>query len=87
MDELKLPRKQGAPKKLEDFYGFGPAKPAHPDEPKDLYCKHYYEALNYVINCIKERFSQEDFQKYTMLQEVLLKAAEGSSHSMWSWNK
>ena len=57
VDEPKVPKKRGAPKKLEDFYAFGPAKPAHPDEPKDLYRKHYYEAPNYVINCIKERFS------------------------------
>ena len=42
---------------------------------KDLYRKYYYEALDHVINCIKERFNQEDFQKYAMLQEVLLKAA------------
>ena len=34
VEEPKLPRKRGAPKKLEDFYGFGPTKPAHPDEPK-----------------------------------------------------
>ena len=35
VDKPKLPRKRGAPKKLEDFFGFGPAKPSHPDEPKD----------------------------------------------------
>ena len=75
VDEPKLPRKGGAQKKFKGFYGFEPTKPAHPDESKDFYLKHYYEAPNHVINCIKERFNQEDFQKYALLQEVLLKAA------------
>ena len=49
---------------------------------RQIYHKHYYEALNYVTNCIKERFSQEDFQKYAMLQEVLLKAAKKQSFNV-----
>ena len=57
VDKPKLLRKRGGPKKLEDFYGFGPAKPAHLDESKDLYRKHHYEAFDLVINCIEERFS------------------------------
>ena len=57
LDQPKLLRKRGGPKKLEDFYGFGPAKPAHLDESKDLYRKHNYEAFDHVINCIEERFS------------------------------
>ena len=64
MDEPKSPRKGGAPKKLEDFDRFGPAKPVHPDEPKYLYR------------------NQEDFQKYAMLQEVLLKAARKQSSNV-----
>ena len=82
VDEPKLPRKRGATKDLENFYGFGPAKPAHPDEPKDLYRKHYYEALDHVISCIKERSSQEEFQKYVMLQEVLQKGARKQSFNV-----
>ena len=85
VDKPKLPRKRGAAKELEDFYGFGPAKPAHPNEPKDLYRKHYYEALDHVINCIKERFSQEYFQKYAMeavRKQEFARNMPGSSHSM-----
>lgn len=74
MNKPQLPRKQGASKKLKDFWEFGPAKPAHSDKPKGLYYDHYQEALDQVINCIKERFNQEEFQKYAMLQEVPLKA-------------
>jgi hypothetical protein len=75
VDNPKLPRKRGAPKRLEDFHGYGAAKPAQPDKPKDLYRKHYYEPLDHVVNCIKERFNQEDYQRYAMLQEFVLKAA------------
>ena len=75
VDDPKLSRKRGAPKRLDDFQGYGPAKPAQPDTPKDLYRKHYYEALDHVVNCVKERFNQEDYKRYAMLQELLLKAA------------
>ena len=81
VDKLKLPRKWGAPKKVEDFYEFGPAKPAQPDEPKDLYRKHYYEALYHFINCIKERFNQEDFRNILFYKKSFWKQP-GSSHSM-----
>ncbi|XP_057292603.1 zinc finger MYM-type protein 1-like [Hydractinia symbiolongicarpus] len=75
VDEPKLPRKRGTPKRLEDFHGYGPAKPIQLDKPKDLYRKHYYEALDHVVNCIKERFNQEDYRKYAAFQELILKAA------------
>ena len=75
MDEPKLPRKRGAPKRLEDFHGYGPAKPTQLGKPKDLYRKHYYESLDHVVNCIKERFNQEDYRKYAALQELIRKAA------------
>jgi hypothetical protein len=74
-DDPLLPRKRQQPTKLTDFHGYGPTQQTHPTEPKDLYRKHYYEALDLVINCIKERFEQEDFQTYVQLQELLLKAA------------
>ena len=70
-----LPRKKGPPKKLTDFHGYGPAQPVHHSEPKDMYRKHYFEALDLTINCIKDRFDQEDYRHYANLQELLLKAA------------
>ena len=79
MEEPKLPRKRGAPKKLEDFHGYGPAKQTQHEKPEELYRKHYYEALDHIVNCIKERFNQEDFKKYATLQELLLNAAKNLS--------
>ena len=75
VDDPKLPRQRGAPKRLEDFHGYGPAKPTTYETPKDIYRKHYFEALDHVLNCIKERFDQEDYQRYATLQELLLNAA------------
>jgi len=80
VDDPKLPRKRGVPKKLEDFQGYGPAKPAQPEEPEDLYRKHYFEALDLVINCINDRFDQEDYKTYAMTQELLLKAAKNQNY-------
>lgn len=76
VDDPILPRKRAPPKKLEDFFGYGTAESDHPEKPEDLYRKHYFEALDLVINCIKERFDQEDFKLYAMLQEIILKAAK-----------
>ena len=45
VEEPKLPRKRGAPKKLEDFYGYGPAKQTQHEKPEELYRKHYYEEV------------------------------------------
>ena len=53
VDDPKLPRQRGAPKRLEDFHGYGPAKPTTYETPKDIYRKHYFEALDHVLNCIK----------------------------------
>ena len=78
-NEPTLPRKRKQPKKLTDYVGYGPAKAAHPVEPKELYRKHYYEAVDLAINCIKDRFDQKDFRTYAILQELLLKAARNES--------
>ena len=75
-NEPTLPRKRKQPKKLTDYVGYGPAKAAHPEDPKELYRKHYYEAVDLAINCIKDRFNQKDFRTYAILQELLLKAAK-----------
>ena len=33
----------------------------------------YYETFNNIINCIKDRFSQRDYQIYVHLHEILIK--------------
>ena len=64
VDDPKVPRQRGAPQRLEDFHGYGPAKPTTYETQKDIYRKHYFEALD-----------QGDYQRYATLQELLLNAA------------
>ena len=57
-DDPKLARKRTAPKSMEDYFGYGTGEAAHPTNVKDMYRKHYFEALDLVINCVKDRFNQ-----------------------------
>jgi len=72
----KLPRKR----KMPDWFGTegNPVNTHHfPDSPKDRYRQFYYQAFDYTIQSIKSRFSQTDYKKYSLLQQLLLKAANG----------
>ena len=79
-DDPKLPRRRNAPKTMmNDYFGYGEGEATHPETPQDMYRKHYYEALDLVINCIKDRFDQKDYKVYATLQDVLLKAVKKES--------
>ena len=79
-DDPKLPRRRNAPKTMmNDYFGYGEGESIHPETPQDMYRKHYYEALDLVINCIKGDFDQKDYKVYATLQDVLLKAAKKES--------
>ena len=39
-----------------------------------MFRRHYYEALDLVLNCMKDRFNQPGYRIYRNLQELLLKA-------------
>ena len=39
-----------------------------------------FEAFNYTIQSIKARFDQKDFQQYSVLQQLILKAANGEKY-------
>ena len=70
-----LPRQRSSPRSMQDYFRFKKARDAVHTCPKDLYHKHYFEAFDTVISCIDDRFDQEDFKMYTLLEQVLLKAA------------
>ena len=78
VSDPSLPRKQKIPKKLEDCFGYGTSDTSHfPDTPKSHYRYMYLNVLDNVIQCIKDRFNQPDFQKYMNLQELLQKVVKG----------
>lgn len=76
VDPPVLPRRRKAPKRLE----VGCGEPSHPQSPKDLYRRFYFEALDLVISAINSRFDQPGYQTYKNLQELLLQAACGQDY-------
>ena len=73
VNDPKLPRTKKAPKKIEECIGGRSAPEYHNDEVSYIYI--YFDALDYIINSIKDRFEQPDYQIYVNLENLLLKAA------------
>ena len=68
-----LPRKRRRPQRLEDG---NPTTHHFPLTPKDHYRQIYFQALDTVTSCIRQRFDQPNFRKYVCLQEMFLKAVK-----------
>ena len=75
VDEPTLPRRRKMPKRFEP----GNAPPEFPTSAKDLYRQQYFEALDLVVNCVKDRFNQPGYQVYRHLEDVLLKCVHGDN--------
>ena len=41
----------------------------------------YFEVLDLLINAIKNRFEQEDYKRYIILENLLLKCAKNESYA------
>ena len=70
VDQPTLPRKRKAPKRFE----IGSGEASFPHSVSDMFRQHYYEALDLVVNSIKDRFDQPGYRIYKNLQELLLKS-------------
>ena len=70
--EPQLPRKRRLPRRLDD----GNAEPEFISDCKQYYQQQYYEALDLIISCIKDRFDQIGYKSYQNLQDLLLKAVK-----------
>ena len=68
-----LPRKRRVPQRLE----IGTSEGYHPSSLKDHYRTIYYEALDLVVEGIKDRFDPPGYQIYQNLEDLLLKACRG----------
>lgn len=68
VNEPSLPRRRKAPKRFQIGHG----EPEFPTSVADLYRQHYYEALDLIINCIKDRFDQPGYKVYKNLENLLL---------------
>ena len=72
VDEPQLPRKRKTPRRLED----GNAEAEFPLTAIDYYRQQYYEALDLIVNAIKDRFQQPGYEAYRNLEDLLLKAVK-----------
>ncbi len=71
--EPELPRRRKVPARYEISSGEG----VHPSTPEGLYRQHYFECLDHVVNCIKDRFDQPGYGVLRKLETLLLNAARG----------
>ena len=70
--EPQLPRQRKIPKRYDD----GLADSDFHADPKDCYRQQYFEAIDLVVNCIKDRFQQPGYEVYCNLEQLLLKACQ-----------
>ena len=73
----QLPRKRKRPRRLEE----GAAPPEFDSTPKDLYRRVYYEAIDFLVQAIADRFEQEGYEIYSCVEKVLLKAIKKEDYS------
>ena len=75
-DEPKLPRKRKATIKCH----FGKSAGEHPETAEDDCRRKYFAAIDTVVSCIKERFEQDDYEMFAILEQLVLKAANGEPY-------
>lgn len=77
LKEPSLPRKRKRPDYsiLTFVEGYeGSNESFHPDTPADHFKQIYFEALDAIINAIKDRFNQPGYQTFSNVEQLLLKA-------------
>ena len=76
IEEPQLPRRRKVPRSLEP----GSAEPEFPTSAISHYRRLYFEGLDLIVSCIKDRFDQPGYKIYTQLECLALKAAQGESY-------
>ena len=70
IEEPRLPRQRKTPKRFDD----GTSAGEFHSSPVSFYKQIYYEVLDMMINCIKQRFSQPGYQSFQSMETLLIKA-------------
>ena len=76
VNEPSLPRKRKPRMTIENY--FSTTESDHPYTPEDEYRRKYFEAIDLVVSCIKNRFDF-DFEIYALCEQFLVKAANKKS--------
>ena len=77
VNELALPRKR----KALTRYEVGSSVGHHPGTPKEYFRQHYFECLDTVVSCIRDRFNQPGYKVLKNIEDLLLKAARNEEYS------
>ena len=76
ISEPQLPWERRIPRHYEP----GQAQSEYHSAPSEYYRQMFYEALDLIIACIKDRFNLPGYQVYCKFQNVLLKAAVNENY-------
>lgn len=74
--EPQVPRKRKVPRRVED----GTAEAEFFTDCKQYYHQQFYEALDLIVNSIKDRFDQPGYKAYKNLEDLLLKAVKSEGY-------
>ncbi len=76
VDAPTMPRKRKAPQRFQIGATGGDFHTAS----EDRYRQMYYEALDFVVQAVGDRFDQPGYRVYRNLQELVLKACKGEAY-------
>ena len=77
VEDPVLPRRRRRPMRLED----GLAPPEYDSSPKLLYRRVYYEAIDLLLQAIGDRFDQDGYKIYSVIESLFLKAIRKEDYS------
>ena len=80
INEPVLGRKRKASRRIEADYSHSSLGFFH-GKFEDFAQHIYFEELDLLINAIKNRFEQEDYKRYIILENLLLKCAKNESYA------
>ncbi len=72
VDEPLLPRRRKLPHRFDDGLSGGDFAAT----PKAHFKQCYFEAVDLIVNCIQDRFDQQGYRVYHLLETLLLKACK-----------
>ena len=74
-----LPIRNKAPRRMDDYFGYGSSTPHHHDSAASHYHAIYFAAIDTVTSTIRDRFDQPDYRVYLNLEKTLLNGANGKN--------
>ena len=60
---------------------FSNTTPDYPKTPEEDYKRKYFEAIDLITSCIKDRFEENDFEMYATCESLLVKPAIKEDYS------